>query len=235
MPSKDELLEIPWKNPTREQERDYYRTVLTNPLILGYIVLFALFCAAIVFWSWKPGKYAPPEQCGNACRPERREGSVSRAVGTAIHDGAGLLLALAAGLAIFVPLYTTLFQNMNGLRTSTVATDGTLLYWLAQHDVQRGEQPWFYFLLMLPQYEFLVVSSGWIHVGGGRYPGYSLHSSAGSPGRNLFFRLFIAVWFVLIFAGLSYGGEKMPWLVVHIALPGILLAAAFTGAAIERG
>ncbi len=231
--TKDELLDIPWNNPTRQQERDYYETVLTNPMVLGYIVLFALFCAGLILLVMEARKSVAPDDCGVPCHPERREGSVARAVNAAIHDGSGLLMALAAGLAIFVPLYTTLFQNMNGLRTSTVATDGTLLYWLGQHDVQRGEQPWFYFLLLLPQYEFLTVLLG----------GFMLLVIAvqtlralvgAAAGPNLFFRLFIAVWFVLIFAGLSYGGEKMPWLVVHIALPGILLAAMFAGIAMER-
>ncbi len=231
--SKDELLDIPWNNPTREQEREYYETVLTNPMVLGYVVLFALFCAALVLLVMEARKLVPPEDCGLACRPEKRPNSVSRSVRSAIRDRGGLLMALAEGLAFFVPLYTTLFQNMNGLRTSTIATDGTLLYWLGQHDVQRGEQPWFYFLLLMPQYEFLAVFLGgfMLAVVGVRAVGALFGFS---HGRNLFFRLFLAVWFVLIFAGLSYGGEKMPWLVVHIALPGILLAATLTGAAAER-
>ena len=34
----------------------------------------------------------------------------------------------------------------------------------------------------------------------------------------------IAVWFIGLFAGLSFAGEKMPWLVIHPTLPAILLA-----------
>ncbi|MGE3797470.1 MAG: flippase activity-associated protein Agl23, partial [Thermomicrobiales bacterium] len=231
--TKNELLDIPWNNPTRDQERDYYEKVLTNPLVLGYVVLFALFCAALVLLVMEARKIVPALDCGASCHPEVREATVSRAVRSAIRDGAGLLIALAAGLAIFVPLYTSLFQNMNGLRTSTVATDGTLLYWLGQHDVQRGEQPWFYFLLLLPQYEFLAVVLGGFMLGAIAIQ--VIRALLGREhGRNLFFRLFVAVWFVLIFAGLSYGGEKMPWLVVHIALPGILLAAMTAGTAKER-
>ena len=34
---------------------------------------------------------------------------------------------------------------------------------------------------------------------------------------------------------LSWAGEKMPWLIVHIALPGTILAGAAIGSLIERG
>ena len=51
-----------------------------------------------------------------------------------------------------------------------------------------------------------------------------------SGGKQLFFRLFLSLWFLGIFVGLSYAGEKMPWLLVHISLPGVLLAGAMVGA-----
>lgn len=232
--TKAELLAIPWQNPTPDQQREYYKTVFTNPMILGYIVLFALFCAALVLLTMEARKLTWPADCSDDCQPERRDGSVSRAIRSAAQDGHGLLMALVAGLAIFVPLYTTLFQNMRGLQTSTVATDGTLLYWLGQHDVRRGEQPWFYFLLILPQYEFLAVILGAFMLAVVAWQ--VLMALAGRDhGRQLFFRLFVVVWFLAIFAGLSYAGEKMPWLIVHIALPGILLASIFMQMAIERG
>jgi predicted membrane-bound mannosyltransferase len=231
--TKDEFLDIPWNNPTPQQERNYYETVATNSLVLGLIVLFALFLAALVVLAMQTRRYGPPEGCGIVCRPADRQGAVSHAIRAVWRDKTGLFAALTAGLAIFVPLYTTLFQNMHGLRTATIATDGTLLYWLGQHDFQRGEQPWFYFVLLLPQYEYLAVLLG------GFMAAVAVLRAAGAvfgfdPGRNLFFRLFLAVWFVLILAGLSYAGEKMPWLVVHIALPAVLLAAAFLGPAAER-
>ena len=61
---------------------------------------------------------------------------------------------------IFAVLFTTLFTNLYGLASGTIATDGTLLYWLGQHDFRRGEQPWFYYLLLMPQYEFIAVLFG---------------------------------------------------------------------------
>ncbi|CAN5898533.1 TIGR03663 family protein [soil metagenome] len=227
-----ELLDIPWNNPTSDQERDYYVTVLTSPLIIGFLVLMALFLASLFLFSREAQRFGIDEAIDRA-EPESIPGSVSHAVRITWRDKTGLLAAVTAALVVFVPLYTSMFQNMNGLRTATVATDGTLLYWLGQHDFQRGEQPWFYFLLLMPQYEYLAVLLG------GAMVAVAVFRAIGTvfginPGRNLFFRLFLAVWFLLIFAGLSFAGEKMPWLVVHIALPAVLLAAVFAGSAVER-
>jgi predicted membrane-bound mannosyltransferase len=49
-------------------------------------------------------------------------------------------------------LFTSVFTNLGGWRTGMV---GSLGYWLEQHGVQRGSQPWFYYLFVTPFYEFL--------------------------------------------------------------------------------
>ena len=55
-----------------------------------------------------------------------------------------------------------------------------------------------------------------------------------TPDPRFVFQTFLAIWFIGIFLALSWAGEKMPWLVVHIALPGTLLAAALLGETWER-
>jgi len=53
----------------------------------------------------------------------------------------------------FVVLYTTFFTNSDGFFTGTI---GSLGYWIVQQGVQRGSQPWYYYLLVqIPIYEFL--------------------------------------------------------------------------------
>jgi predicted membrane-bound mannosyltransferase/sugar lactone lactonase YvrE len=53
----------------------------------------------------------------------------------------------------FTVLYTTFFTNSDGFFTGTI---GSLGYWIVQQDVQRGSQPWYYYLLVqIPIYEFL--------------------------------------------------------------------------------
>lgn len=232
---KEDLLDIPWENPTREQQFDYYERVISNPLTITALLLIAAFVVGLRFIL------------AGARDPDRREegwlpsllgdapnGTVESGIRAMWADRTGLSVGIFTGAVICIFLFTSLLTNLDGLVSSTIATDGTLLYWLGQHDYRRGEQPWFYFLLLMPQYEFIAVLFGtafgaltsWRALGGalGRWSG----------GRNLFFRLFLTVWFVMIFAGLSYAGEKMPWLVVHISVPATLLAAALIGGVIER-
>lgn len=54
---------------------------------------------------------------------------------------------------IFFTLYTTIFTNGTGIASGLV---GALGYWMAQQGVQRGQQPWYYYLLTMSLYEYLV-------------------------------------------------------------------------------
>src|SRR5574341_960373 len=74
---------------------------------------------------------------------------------------------IAAGIfyGIYVPLYTTMFTNGGGFFTGMV---GSLGYWLDQQDVQRGSQPWYYYILVqVPVYEFLPALGSLLAVGVG--------------------------------------------------------------------
>jgi uncharacterized protein (TIGR03663 family) len=242
---REELLDIPWENPTAAQQNTYYTMLLTNPLIVGAIVLTIAFAVGRwwVLMRKRPtvavavdGDTAIEREIiplnGRIYSTPSDGFSVTGTYHAMWSDKSGLTMAVFAYLVVFVPLYTSMFTNMAGLRSSTIDTDGTLLYWLGQHDFKRGEQPWFYFLLLLPQYEYLVAILGALLMvvtlvrSGAAILGWS-------GGRQLFFRLFLSLWFLGILVGLSYAGEKMPWLVVHISLPGVLLAGAMVGAIVD--
>ncbi|MCO5190113.1 MAG: TIGR03663 family protein [Anaerolineae bacterium] len=55
---------------------------------------------------------------------------------------------------IFAVLYTSVFTNLGGWGNGMVESLG---YWLVQQEVARGGQPEFYYLLVVPFYEFLPV------------------------------------------------------------------------------
>jgi hypothetical protein len=95
-----------------------------------------------------------------------------------------------------------------------------LYYWLQQQQVARGGQPWDYYLLLMPLYEQLAVVFGVVGIV------YALLR----PTR---FRLFLVYWFVAALALYSWAGEKMPWLVLHILLPLMLLAALALAALVQ--
>jgi predicted membrane-bound mannosyltransferase len=87
-----------------------------------------------------------------------------------------------------------------------------IFYWITQQQAARGGQPWYYYLILIPFYEQLIVIFG---LGG-------LIRCLTRPTR---FRLFVVIWFVGGLFLYSWAGEKMPWLSLHILLPLLLLAA----------
>jgi uncharacterized protein (TIGR03663 family) len=67
--------------------------------------------------------------------------------------------AATLGIIIWVLLHTTFFSNIGGIYSGSI---GEITYWLAQQEVQRGGQPWYYYLFLTPMYEFLPISIGLI-------------------------------------------------------------------------
>lgn len=237
----DRLLAIPWDRDgvdspiaSRENQLAYYRDMLSNPLAIGLVLVGVGFVVglATLLGRVRAERRAATWLDGWTADAEPR--SVTAGVRAFVADRQGLTIAAGLFLAIFVGLFTTLFTQWYGIFTATVATDGTLLYWLGQHDVQRGEQPWFYYILLIPQYEFIPVLLGF---GMALLTGFRvLRGVLGGPVTDdrLFFRAFLGFWLVGILAVLSWAGEKMPWLIVHVSLPALLLAACVVGAAAEK-
>lgn len=165
---------------------------------------------------------------------------VGAAAATWLWNGRKFAIAAAVFYAIFVLLHTTMLTWPFGIGSGMV---GSLGYWIEQHDVERGGQPWWYYLMLLVLYEFLPLLIG---VGGALLYGwrraweqvplqeesYHLDARALWPVWNLW-------WFAVILFILSYAGEKMPWLLMHIALPltflgGWLLGRVLDGLTAER-
>lgn len=166
------------------------------------------------------------------------EGPVRRAAKNTSLDT--WLTALAIFIVLTVLLFSTFFTNPYGIWDSshplclkdcfsthpqwnTARKDilGGVAYWFAQHSYQRGGQPWFYYLLVLPLYEQLAVLLG-------------LAGLAYAALRRSLVTSFLAWWAVLSLVLYSWAGEKMPWLSIHITLPFIMLAALFMGAVLTQ-
>ncbi|HEY5982361.1 MAG TPA: flippase activity-associated protein Agl23 [Anaerolineales bacterium] len=143
-----------------------------------------------------------------------------------------LALAFWAPFTVF---YTTFFTNTPGFFTGVI---GSLGYWLVQQGVQRGSQPWYYYVLVIvPVYEFLPLIGAIFALGIAAWR--TRQPLAGDEGARLEEAKFrdtfslLAWWIVGITAALSIAGEKMPWLAYHIAWPLILFAAWGLGWLIE--
>jgi predicted membrane-bound mannosyltransferase/DNA-binding beta-propeller fold protein YncE len=166
---------------------------------------------------------------------------------------------LCAGIfyGIYLPLFTTFFTNGGGTLTGLV---GSLGYWLEQHGVKRGNQPWYYYAVInVPIYEFLP-AIGALFAGGlavwrwvvgvepAREAAPALAAADGpdgmvaspkkrpvSPSDTEGFPvvLYFGFWAAMAPSAFSIAGEKMPWLTTHIALPLILLSGWAIGQFID--
>lgn len=149
------------------------------------------------------------------------------------------LIALAH-YSVFFILFSTILTYGWGVLTGLV---GGLAYWMAQQGVERGSQPWYYYGLVGPLYEYMPILISLI--GGGGLAGSRLLHWARTVEvkadgerpekpdvpfdlRTLLpdlFPFFLLAWALLSWIAYIFAGEKMPWLFVHIAFPHILLAA----------
>ena len=136
-------------------------------------------------------------------------------------------IAAAIHYAIFAVLFTTIFTNGAGIASGLT---GSLGYWLAQQSVKRGSQPWYYYMVMMPLYEYLplllsIIASVYI----------AIRSALRRRTSDLgLWKPFLLWWILSAWIGYSYAGEKMPWLTVHVALPMILLSGWLVGRLIDQ-
>jgi predicted membrane-bound mannosyltransferase len=176
-------------------------------------------------------------------------GSLPHLLGSLLARPSVIVIGLLIASAIFVVLYTVFFTDLpRGIVSGIFASLG---YWMAQHDVERGGQPWYYYSLLIPLYEPIAVFFslcaggffGWKGIRGIFRRRERLYET-GEPGMGLFntdreipfakFSVFLPAFTIWWLAGAffiySWAGEKMPWLMVHMVRPAILLAALFLGA-----
>ena len=127
--------------------------------------------------------------------------------------GRAWLVCAAIFYLVWSALYTTMFTNLAGVFTGAWQGMG---YWIAQQDVARGNQPWYYYFVGLTVYELLPLVFG-------------------IAGILYFFRkrdllgMALALWAVLSLAAFTMATEKMPWLLVNVTTPFILVSAYLLG------
>ena len=142
------------------------------------------------------------------------------------HEYAVMALIWAA---ISVPLFTTMFNWLPGISSGTI---GAITYWLSQHGVARGAQPGYYYLVMLPVYEFMPLILGTIGIVFWAVKSAMARRAAERQSEEQtvitqYFPFFLFYWFLASLILYSWAGEKMPWLVIHITLPLCVLAGWF--------
>lgn len=117
-------------------------------------------------------------------------------------------VAFGVGAAVYLTLMTSFWTNLDGLVSGPW---GSIDYWSAQQSEHRADQPWFYYYMLMPMYEYLPL----VLAGGGLW---------WAVVRGDAFSRFLVFWAVGQTLALSWGAEKMPWLNIHIAVPTAVLA-----------
>lgn len=148
--------------------------------------------------------------------------------------GKTFLLAWSLFYGLFLLFHTTFFTNMLGFGTGVWQSLG---YWLAQQEVERGGQPWYYYFTLLPVYEFLPfffgVAATFFYMFRGRLgllpvvflvlaaaglAAWGVHAAVGGPGvggKALYLPIALGV-FVVTVLGLR-GGDRFEWFLVFWA------------------
>lgn len=139
--------------------------------------------------------------------------SVKSALADLWNDWRLLIAGIVAFLLVFVTFFTAFYTHPQDFASGVIKA---LEYWLAQQEVGRGNQPIWYYFMLLPLYELIVA----VFV----LPALWFLARRGSLTDR-----FLCYWFVGAVVLYSLAGERMPWLVLHLSLPGILLVSRFLG------
>jgi len=174
---------------------EWFRIQDNRPVVWISVALVCVAIAALI--SFRP----------TAANPDFQWPTSLRALGAI--GLRGWAIALAVFAATWLVCFTIFFSVPEDWASGfTRAID----YWDSQQEVNRGGQPWNYYLYALPAYEWFFVALA--AVGAWRIVRRPTIAS------GLF--LWVAIGSFILY---SYAGERMPWLIAHPLLPILILAA----------
>ena len=127
-------------------------------------------------------------------------------------------ILLSGTLFIFIVMlfYTNLFRTPE---TPFSIVERAFSHWMAMHKIERIGGPFYFYIPILLVYESPILIFGIAGI---------IHFLK-KRGENFSFFLFLSYWSIASLLLYSYLQEKVPWLVVHIVLPFVLLAGAYLG------
>ena len=126
--------------------------------------------------------------------------------------------AAAIFYALYILMYTSFLTNGFGIGSGVWQSLG---YWVVQQGEGRGSQPWYYYTIITTLYEFLPLL-------------LSVIGSVYFLRNRDKFGMFLVYWVWTTFLLYTIASEKMPWLLVNITLPMIVLSGKFLNDIIVR-
>lgn len=167
------------------------------PLIALYMAAMAAFVAAT----------ALPQLRTRRDNPDFTWPPLVQAIGAIGWGGWAITLGVFA--VAWLAFFTVWFREPGDWATGFTRA---IEYWDSQQEVNRGGQPWYYYLYALPIYEWLFVVLAVV----GAWRGLR------KPTMMTVLMVWFAVGSMILY---SYAGERMPWLIAHPLLPILILAA----------
>ena len=126
--------------------------------------------------------------------------------------------AAAIFYALYILMYTSFLTNGFGIGSGVWQSLG---YWVVQQGEGRGSQPLYYYTVITTLYEFLPLL-------------LSIVGSVYYLRKRDKFGLFLVYWVWTTFLLYTIASEKMPWLLVNITLPMIVLSGKLLNDIIVR-
>jgi uncharacterized protein (TIGR03663 family) len=189
-----------------ERPRRWHPAALLALLAASFATKETTFITSFVAGTFLAGAVGYQVRRGRARGEEMRSAPILQVVRSV--GGDAWIWAATSFAAVFTLLFTTFLLRPQGLRT---ALYDSLSYWLSQQPVNRGGQPWFYYLAVLAAYELPVLVLAAVGI-------------ITSLRRPTLLRLYLVWSATLNLVVYSWASERMPWLVLHLLLPLVLLA-----------
>jgi predicted membrane-bound mannosyltransferase len=145
--------------------------------------------------------------------------------------GRRIWIGLAIYFSIYTIFFTSFFFNTVGVVTGTT---GSILYWVGQQGVRRGNQPDLYYLAQLFVYEPMLLVWGFSGALAGIIYGIVRMLREKALTAVTLLPPLLGWWALGAFAVYYKAGEKMPWLTIHMVLPLSLTGAWFAWRVLRR-
>ena len=119
---------------------------------------------------------------------------------------------------IWLLSYTTFFSNItSGIKSGIWQSLG---YWVVQQGEGRGGQPSYYYVVLSSIYEYLPML-------------FAAFAVIQLTRKRDALSVLLAYWVIITFILYTLASEKMPWLLVNVTLPAIILAGKYLGEKIQ--
>lgn len=237
---------------------------MTLTAILVLVLTLISFAIAYFWFEMRPA--APANETGKKAKATEKDEEATAGAAPVVTTSEtrfgffGWMRLMGAFWLIQVLFFTTFLTNIrNGLATGVV---GSLGYWLAQQEVARGGQPWYYYLMLGALYEFLPwILSGlgmiaivywlfrrkdWDPVSAATDLPLSVQQEITRNGKvdaaaathqrlvRVYFAAFGIWWVISTWLAYTVAGEKMPWLMTHMALTMCVVGGWWFGRLLQR-